>query len=168
MASRTARRAAGRRRQTRESTTALTTVRVSNPRCNGPNSRMTPQPCSSQRRRLTCAIANNAEIDVIWAKHQPTLEQLRTQLNFSLKQSWQEWEIPREADAEWSRDGQALHAEWWKLRIRRQQEIDASIAARAESEYQIGHHTLDHLAFCFQRLEFFTRSTLEKLATTFG
>ena len=81
------------------------------------------------------SIANNAEIDVIWEKHQPTLEQLRTQLNAALKKSWQEWEIPREADQKWPRDAQALHAEWWQLRIRRQQEIDASIAAKAEFEY---------------------------------
>lgn len=81
------------------------------------------------------SIANNAEIDVIWEKHQPTLEQLRTQLNAVLKKFWQEWEIPREADQNWPRDAQSLHAEWWQLRIRRQQEIDASIAAKAEFEY---------------------------------
>ncbi|MDF1835001.1 MAG: hypothetical protein P1U62_08985, partial [Alteraurantiacibacter sp. bin_em_oilr2.035] len=28
-----------------------------------------------------------------------------------------------------------LHAEWWRLRIERQQEIDASIAAKADTEY---------------------------------
>ena len=28
-----------------------------------------------------------------------------------------------------------LHAEWWQARIARQKEIDASIAAKAESEY---------------------------------
>jgi len=28
-----------------------------------------------------------------------------------------------------------LHAQWWKLRIERQQEIDASIAAKADTEY---------------------------------
>jgi len=28
-----------------------------------------------------------------------------------------------------------LHAEWWKLRIERQQEVDASIAAKADTEY---------------------------------
>ena len=30
---------------------------------------------------------------------------------------------------------QQLHAEWWQARIARQQEIDASIAAKAEFEY---------------------------------
>ncbi len=47
------------------------------------------------------SIANNAEIDVIWEKWQATLEPLREQLNAALKQTWQEWEIPREADANW-------------------------------------------------------------------
>ena len=47
------------------------------------------------------SIANNAEIDVIWEKYQTTLEPLREQLNAALKKSWQEWEIPREADAKW-------------------------------------------------------------------
>ncbi|KZY58441.1 DNA methylase [Erythrobacter sp. HI0063] len=32
-------------------------------------------------------------------------------------------------------DCEKLHAEWWKLRIERQQEIDASIAAKADTEY---------------------------------
>jgi adenine-specific DNA-methyltransferase len=81
------------------------------------------------------SIANNTEIDVIWDKHEATLEALRAQLNTAMKQSWQEWEIPRETDPKWSRDAQALHAEWGQLRVRRQQEMDASIAAKADSEY---------------------------------
>jgi adenine-specific DNA-methyltransferase len=83
----------------------------------------------------SAAIANNAEIDVISEKQQTTLEKLRAQLNAALKKSWQEWELPSEADPKWPRDAQALHAEWRQLRIRRQQEIDASIAAKAEPEY---------------------------------
>src|SRR5438477_7912975 len=47
------------------------------------------------------SIANNAEIDVIWDKWQQTLEPLREKLNDALKKQSQEWEIPREADAEW-------------------------------------------------------------------
>ena len=47
------------------------------------------------------SIANNAEIDVIWDKWQATLEPLREKLNAALKKQWQEWEIPREADAKW-------------------------------------------------------------------
>ncbi|MEI6847792.1 MAG: site-specific DNA-methyltransferase [Chlorobiaceae bacterium] len=81
------------------------------------------------------SIANNAEIDVIWENFQRQLEPLREQLNTLLHKSWQEWEIPREADTQWSEEVTKLHAAWWKIRMERQQEIDSSIAAKAESEY---------------------------------
>jgi adenine-specific DNA-methyltransferase len=81
------------------------------------------------------SIANNAEIDVIWEKWQAVLEPLREKLDATLKKNWQEWEIPREADANWSEAARKLHAEWWKARIARQTEIDASIAAKAEFEF---------------------------------
>ncbi len=81
------------------------------------------------------SIANNAEIDVIWDKFQTVLEPLREALNKTLGKQWQEWEIPREADAKWSEEAKKLHADWWQQRIARQKEIDASIAAKAEFEY---------------------------------
>ena len=80
-------------------------------------------------------IANNAEIDVIWDTFQQELELLRTKLNGALDMSWEEWEVPREAESDWSDEIRALHGEWWKKRIERQKEIDASIAANAENEY---------------------------------
>ncbi|MDF3861301.1 DNA methyltransferase [Achromobacter denitrificans] len=81
------------------------------------------------------AIANNAEIDVIWDKFQTVLEPLREALNKALGKQWKEWEISREADAKWSDSAKKLHADWWQQRIARQKEIDASIAAKAEFEY---------------------------------
>ena len=81
------------------------------------------------------SIANNAEIDVIWEKFQGALEPLREKLNAALKKTWQEWEIPRAADATWSDAARKLHADWWQARIARQKEIDASIAAKADCEY---------------------------------
>lgn len=81
------------------------------------------------------SIANNAEIDVIWDTWQARLEPLRTQLNKALGTSWEEWEIPRDANALWSEAVKKTHADWWKARIGRQKEIDASIAAKAEFEY---------------------------------
>jgi adenine-specific DNA-methyltransferase len=81
------------------------------------------------------SIANNAEIDVIWDRWQQTLEPLREKLNTVLQQKWQEWEIPREADGRWTDAAKKIHADWWHGRVARQQEIDASIAAKAESEY---------------------------------
>ncbi len=81
------------------------------------------------------SIANNAEIDVIWEKWQATLEPQHEKLNAALKKTWQEWEIPREAEKAWPEGAKKLHAEWWQARIARQKEIDASIAAKAEFEY---------------------------------
>jgi adenine-specific DNA-methyltransferase len=81
------------------------------------------------------SIANNAEIDVIWNDWQKKLEPMREKLNAALKKNWQEWEIPREVDAQWADAAKKLHADWWQARIARQQEIDKSIAAKAEFEY---------------------------------
>jgi adenine-specific DNA-methyltransferase len=81
------------------------------------------------------SIANNTEIDVLWEKWQVMLDPLRESLNKALRQKWQEWEIPREALEDWSKEAKKLHAEWRDARIKRQKEIDASIAAKAEFEY---------------------------------
>jgi len=80
------------------------------------------------------AIANNPEIDTIHAKWQSQLEPIRTQLNQLLKKSWEEWEIPREADAKWSDEAKELLTQWWKLRQQLQKEIDESIARNADTE----------------------------------
>jgi len=81
------------------------------------------------------SIANNTEIDVIWDQFQEKLEPLREQFNKALSQNWEEWEIPRDVSDDWSSAATTAHAEWWKLRIERQKEIDASIAAKADFEY---------------------------------
>ena len=80
-------------------------------------------------------IANNSELDVIWETAQEELEPLREELNRALDESWEEWEIPRDADESWPEEAKALHARWWERRIARQKEIDASIAANADYEY---------------------------------
>jgi len=81
------------------------------------------------------SIANNTEIDVIWERWQETLEPLRAGLNEALGTRFEEWEIPREAEGDWPEKVRKLHADWWEARIARQSEIDASIAAKADSEY---------------------------------
>ena len=81
------------------------------------------------------SIANNAEIDVIYEKFQETLEPLRQELNDTLGTSYEEWEIPRDADDAWPEEVKRIHADWWEQRIARQKEIDASIAAKADYEY---------------------------------
>ena len=81
------------------------------------------------------SIANNAEIDVIYDKFQAEMEPIRQSLNAAVGKSYEEWEIPRETIDSWDANAKALHAQWWKLRIERQKEIDASIAAKADFEY---------------------------------
>ncbi len=81
------------------------------------------------------AIANNAEIDVIWEDAQKDLEPLREELNRVLGESWEEWEIPRDAEEGWPEEAKEFHEAWWERRIARQKEIDASIAAKADFEY---------------------------------
>ena len=84
-------------------------------------------------------IAHNSEIDVIHEEFQAKLEPLRLKLNQLLGTDWEEWQIPRKTeddkDIEWSDEAVETLAEWRKLRIQRQKEIDASIAANAEYEY---------------------------------
>ena len=87
------------------------------------------------------SIANNAEIDVIYETYQAQMEPLRAQLNQALKKNWEEWEIPRELENRNSKienrnsEIENLFSKWWELRIARQKEIDASIAAKADYEY---------------------------------
>ena len=46
-----------------------------------------------------------------------------------------EWEVPREAPADWPKAAAEPLGRFWQARIRRQTAIDASIAAKAEFEY---------------------------------
>ena len=80
------------------------------------------------------SIANNAEIDTIWEGYQAKLEPLREAINDALGTDWQEWEIPRELGKDQSAAAKP-HAKWWEQRMARQKEIDASIAAKADTEY---------------------------------
>jgi len=80
------------------------------------------------------AIANNPEIDVIYNKWQEKLEPIKTKLNQMLNQSYEEWQMPRDADSKWSAQAKELHKQWWELRRGRQKEIDDSISRNADME----------------------------------
>ena len=83
------------------------------------------------------SIANNAEIDVIWEKHQQMLEPLRRKLNEAMETSREEWEIPRHAEDPWNPAAQALFS---RLRVELEKEQpDASRAQRhPPSTFKIG------------------------------
>ena len=80
------------------------------------------------------SIANNPEIDGIHARWQARLEPIREQLNKLLGQSWEEGQIPREPEGTWPQEAKRLLAEWWQMRRKRQEEIDAAIARHADQE----------------------------------
>ena len=89
------------------------------------------------------SIANNAEIDVIWEKHQQMLEPLRRKLNEAMETSREEWEIPRHAEDPWNPAAQALFS-----RLRAELEKERPDAPRAQrhppSTFKIGDSpTLD-------------------------
>ena len=71
------------------------------------------------------------------------MELLRDQLNTPLGTSWEEWEIPREAEDDWRPEAQEAHAAWWERRIARQKEIDAAIARHAPQETLYDQPLLD-------------------------
>jgi adenine-specific DNA-methyltransferase len=78
------------------------------------------------------SIANNEEIDAIYARWQEKMEPVRAELNRLAGEIWEEWEIPREAP-----EGARFivpQREWWDLRLGRQKEIDDSISRHADTE----------------------------------
>lgn len=56
-------------------------------------------------------------------------------LNEALESSYELDSLPETPVTHWADEPTRLHAKWWKLRIARQKEMDASIAANAEQEY---------------------------------
>jgi adenine-specific DNA-methyltransferase len=80
------------------------------------------------------SIANNPEIDTIHAKWQEKMEPIRAKLNSLLIKSWEEWEMPGEAEESWPKDAKKFHQEWCELRKNRQEQIAKSIAHNADHE----------------------------------
>jgi adenine-specific DNA-methyltransferase len=81
------------------------------------------------------SIAQNEEIDVIYAQYQDKLESIRQGINKAAKQKWEDWQIPREPDDKWPPEAKRLHGEWCATRRDRQKAVDDSIARRAETEF---------------------------------
>ena len=55
------------------------------------------------------SIVDNSEIDVIYEKYQEVLRPLRLEFNAMLKSNWEEWEIPRDPQHNWSQEIQDVH-----------------------------------------------------------
>ena len=81
------------------------------------------------------SIANNVEIDVIWERHQESLDPLLDRLNHELEAKWEEWEVPQDPGSDWPGTATDIHGEWWGGIQARQQEIDGSISVHADQEF---------------------------------
>ena len=80
------------------------------------------------------SIANNLEIDVIWDRWYPTLEQYRQSFNNLAQKDNQSWDMPSPDDTSFSRDANESLLGWWAARKDMQTEIDNSISSNADYE----------------------------------
>ena len=86
------------------------------------------------------AIANNAEIDVIYEEFQEKLEPLRMELNAALGRDYEEWEVPRESGDPWP--GSAAAA-WLIARGPSNTDADKAAALRVLNTELGRNYTLD-------------------------
>lgn len=81
-------------------------------------------------------IAYNKEIDEIWDKHQPKIKELQKQFNAAAGTKYkEEWEIPHLLPEGANAATKKAHANFCNERRKRQQEMDISIAANAETQH---------------------------------
>jgi len=85
-------------------------------------------------RIMPSSIADTQEIDDIYATWTKRLDPVREKLNRELHQSWEEWQVPRQSDGEWSQEAQRVQTEWRSLYNSRQNELEAAIRKHAEQQ----------------------------------
>ena len=81
------------------------------------------------------AIVNNAYIGVICDRYRASIESLLAELNAVTGQKWQEWEVPAEAEKEWSEKVKNVHVKYIAAKRKRQKEINDAIAQNADTEF---------------------------------
>ncbi len=89
------------------------------------------------------SIANNAEIDAIWARWNSSINELIKKFNSQAKSKFEEWELPRTENQEWSESLKRLFRDIQDKRRSRLAEIQKSINAKAESEYLFDRPFID-------------------------
>ena len=80
------------------------------------------------------SIAKNIEIDGIAAKYQPMIDEALGELNKILSKEWKDWEVPREAQDNWSSEAKQIHQHLWKHKEEKRNEINKSIQLNAPQE----------------------------------
>jgi adenine-specific DNA-methyltransferase len=81
------------------------------------------------------AIANNEEILEIYTSWQTVLASTLAELNETIDETFQDWELPFEADELWNDHTQKLHKSWWDTYLLRLNELNKSIMTSADIEY---------------------------------
>jgi len=80
------------------------------------------------------SIAQNTEIDEIAARYQPQIDESLKRLTEAVDKDWKEWEVPHQAESEWSKEAKGAHQWFWALKRKKRQEIDESIQRNAPQE----------------------------------
>jgi len=79
-------------------------------------------------------IANNPEIDEIYERMHPAIKAALNTLNKVLDEKLQEWEVPFDFQKDWSVSAKSQFEAFHIARQSMQQQMDATIAAHADSE----------------------------------
>ncbi|NLX38882.1 MAG: site-specific DNA-methyltransferase [Methanothrix sp.] len=80
------------------------------------------------------SIAHNQEIDAIYERVHPKIEESLAELNRITGLSMEEWEVPRDWDKSWLQDAKYHFDQFWRLKREMQEAMDASIQKNAPQE----------------------------------
>lgn len=80
------------------------------------------------------SIAHNEEIDAIYERVHPKIEESLAELNRITGLSMEEWEVPRDWDKSWLQDAKYHFDQFWRLKREMQEAMDASIQKNAPQE----------------------------------
>jgi len=80
------------------------------------------------------SIAHNKELDIIYERIHPKIEEALAELNRISARSMEEWNVPREWDTSWPQDAMYHFDQFRRLKIEMQEAMDASIDKNAPQE----------------------------------
>ena len=79
-------------------------------------------------------IVHNGEINAIYERVHPKIEESLAELNRALGRSMEEWEVPRDWDKSWLQDAKYHFDQFWRLKREMQEAMDVSIQKNAPQE----------------------------------
>ncbi len=81
------------------------------------------------------SIANNKDIDFIYAKWKPILDAIKKDLNTELNSNLNDWEIEGSINFDFSTSAKQYQEEWIESKIKMQNELNQAIAAKADYDF---------------------------------